>query len=599
MRQRLRREWLQQYGGAVAHSQLALPAAQLASVVLPPVLLAYLPQQRQALLAGAPLPLALLADTAALRGCFALLLRSLAATDLQHNLLGLAATESAKEGQQQQPEQQLLGQLQRLLLLCGSMLGGSGVDPLLQAAAGRLVGILCDRSLWKCFPPPTQQQQQWDAVPPQERLQQQLHAWLVPLPLLGAPAQRLVACLSPGDASEASSGSQQQQAQLAAVLNSVVVAQLKLWRQLMQTPAGSSNAPTASPDSQPAAAQQLLQLLATPGLLPLLSPATVAQLTAAPGFAALLGAAATWVPSGGSSGGSSSGGTSSGGSSTLWLLGALAQLAAGKKTIQQQEGQQQRQLDFLLPSALLQQPGVAAALGAAALALLPPALEASSASRGTGSVDLLDSQLWPFAEGTFAAQLLELLPLEQFAQVYHLLLLLAASLGKGKQAQSARLLSALAFGTRLLPMLWRHLATSIGLPLEAPLQVSPLAALPCCRCILRCTNRPCIENTDTLTMHTAHLPAARPISLPAGHAGLGGSHSLPRHRRPGPASCHPAGPLLPVSGRRHLSCRHVPACAGCCSIATRRTAADRAAVPRCSAIYCRVLQGVLPRLASR
>ncbi|KAI7846263.1 hypothetical protein COHA_000243 [Chlorella ohadii] len=98
------------------------------------------------------------------------------------------------------------------------------------------------------------------------------------------------------------------------------------------------------------------------------------------------------------------------------------------------------------------------------------------------AAEALEQQLWPLAEGTFASQLLQLLPLPQFVQLYHSMLLLAdfakssssGSSGDSKsgQAATARLLSALAFGTQLLARLWRHLATSIGLPLEAPLQAS-------------------------------------------------------------------------------------------------------------------------------
>lgn len=473
MRQRLQQEWLQQYGGTVAQQQLALTAGELASSMLPPVLQAYLPttaqrQQHAALLGGAPLPAPLMADTRALRGCFALLLRSLAAGDLQANLLGLAA-----QGSQQR--QMLLSQLKRLALLCCSVIGsvigsgssGSGsssTDPLLQAASGRLLGILCDASLWKCF---STQHGQQPAVPeaPQLWLHRQLHSWLAPLPVLAAAASRLVVCLTlaqtnndPGSASSSQRPPQQQQ--LAAVLNGLVTAQLRLWRQLQAGEGGSAgNAATG------AAAQQLLQALATPGLLLLLAPATVAQLTAAPGFAELLESAATWQPAGSSSGDRSKW-QGARGSEALCLLGTLSQLAAGKKASQQQG----RQVAFLPPSMLLQQQGVAPALGAAAVALLQPALEPGSSSSASGSVA---EQLWPFSEGTFAAQLLALLPLPQFARLYHLLLLMAdSSGGGGSKAQAARLLSALAFGMQLLPRLWRQLATTVGLPLEAPLQAT-------------------------------------------------------------------------------------------------------------------------------
>ncbi|KAL4428287.1 hypothetical protein ABPG75_002376 [Micractinium tetrahymenae] len=518
-RSRLRQAWLQEYGPLVAQPQELLPAAHLVNNVLPPVLAAFLPgpcqqEQRAALAAGAPLPPLPATDTAALRGCFALLLRSLAATEARHNLLGLglAAGEAAGSGASpdsaEERQQQLLGQLQRLLLLCCSLIGsgsnspGSGssrsgggggdgssipsaadggmtVDPLLQAAAGRLVSILCDSSLWKCF-----QQRQPEHDEQQRRLQQGLHSWLAPLPLLSAAAQRLVAVLSPAAASQGGGALQQQdqqRQQLTAVLNGLVAAQLALWRQLQkqhpeQGPEAAASSSASGSGAGEAAGRQLLRLLATPGLLPLLAPSTVAQLIASPGFAALLRAAASWQPGGDSSSGSASG--------TLSLLGTLAQLAAGKRASQPQ-GQQGRQVDFLPPSQLLQQPGVASALGAAAAALLQSARDAPSSSSSTGGAL---EPLWPFSEGTFASQLLAALPLPQFARLYHELLLLADACSSssrgaggggggdgaaiGGRAGAARLLSALAFGTQLLTRLWRELATSIGLPLEAPLQAT-------------------------------------------------------------------------------------------------------------------------------
>ncbi len=522
-RARLRTAWVAEYGPLVAQTQDLPPAAQLVTSVLPPVLAAHLPgpcqqEQRAALAGGAPLPPAQRGDTTALRGCFALLLRSLAASDARLNLLGLGLTEweagSGGAAAQGFPDSAkgrralLLSQLQRLLLLCCSLLGsgssssskggkgssvaagGAVADPLLQAAAGRLVGLLSDASLWKCF-----RQGQAEHAEERRRLQQRLHGWLAPLPLLRMAALRLVAALSPAPVEQGTSAAQRPgRQQLTAVLNGLVVAQLALWRQQAQQQqsqqkqqqpvdaAGSGSAVWGSPCE--GAGQQLLLLLATPGLLPLLTPATVAQLTGAPGFAALLGAATSWQPS------------NDGSSNALGLLGMLAQLAAGKRASQQQ-GQQGRQVDFLPPSQLLQQPGVASALSAAAAALLQSALDTPSSSSSSSAAAF--EELWPFAEGTFAGQLLSALPLPQFASLYHRLLLLAdacsgstrAGVGGGAAASSraaaARLLSALAFGTQLLPRLWRELATSIGLPLEAPLQASP-----CCFIFLRQLSRPCI-----------------------------------------------------------------------------------------------------------
>ncbi|KAI3428601.1 hypothetical protein D9Q98_007424 [Chlorella vulgaris] len=474
-RQLLQQDWLQQFGGLVAQQQFHLPAVDIASNVLPPVLLAYLPaasqqQQRAALLSGAPLPAALIADSRALRGCFALLLRSLASADPQLNLLGLAAGTPGQHEEQQR--QRLLAQLKRLALLCCSVIGldhtsggAAGADGLLQAAAGRLLDILCDGSLWKCFSnqvphsqqrQPVQQEQQW--------LQEHVLPWMAQLPILRAAATRLVACLSQAQESPPDGGGQpphqqqqqqqhQQQQQLAAVLNSLVTAQLKLWRQLQGQ--GSDDRISNG------ASDQLLHMLATPGLQPLLSPSSVTQLTAAPGFVALFESAATWQPEG---------------SEGLQLLGVLAQLAAGKKVSRAQGGKALG--DYLPPSQLLQQDGVAVAFSAASLALLQPCLEApmgsnpnssSSNSKGSSGAAAFE-HLWPFAEGTLAAQLLATLPLSQAVRLYHQLLLLAGH--AGDKAQSARLLSALAFGTQLLPRLWRHLATGVGLPLEAPLQAT-------------------------------------------------------------------------------------------------------------------------------
>ena len=471
---------MQQHGAAVAQPQQQLSAAQLCDTVLPPALQAFLPaagQQaaRAALLAGAPLPPALLADTAALRGTFALLLRSLAAGDAQHNLLGAASAANPPR------QARMVGQLRRLLLLCCASIGaassGAAADPLLQAAAGRLAGILCDAAQWKCFPSGVQdEQRRW--------LQRQLQVWLAPLPLPVAAAQRLVAGLAPQTdvgSSEAAlrqqnqQQQQQQRQQLASVLSGLVVAQVQLWRQLQALAGSGGEGEGEAKVAAQAAQQQLLTLLSTPGLLSLLTPAATAQLTTAANFAALAAGAAQWqAPSGGSGAAAAQ--------QRLCLLGALVQLAAGRKASTPRPsaaGQTEagRQLEFLPASALLQQPGVAAALGSAAVALLPPAVDACS---GAAAGRALERDLWPLAEGTFAAQLLQLLPLPQFARVYHLLLLLADSArssgsrggSRGGQLAAARLLSALAFGTQLLPAAWRQLATSVGLPLEAPMQAT-------------------------------------------------------------------------------------------------------------------------------
>ncbi|PRW44359.1 E3 ubiquitin- ligase UPL7 [Chlorella sorokiniana] len=250
---RVRTQWLQQHGSAVAQTQQVVPAAEVASLLLPPVLQAYLPAAaapsgRAALLAGSPLSAALLADTAALRGCFALLLRSLAAPDVQHSLLALAA--AAADPPQQE---RLVGQLQRLLLLCCAVLGtpsgpAASLDPLLQAAAGRIASILCGQpaTQWRCWPADGQSQQQL------QQLQRRLHAWLAPLPLLSAAGQRLAGQLAVQSSQQVgadkSPAQQQQQQQLVSVLNSMLVAQLQLWHQLRQD-ASSSEGSTNSGSS--------------------------------------------------------------------------------------------------------------------------------------------------------------------------------------------------------------------------------------------------------------------------------------------------------------------------------------------------------------
>ena len=573
VRRRLRTQWLQQHGSAVAQTQQAVPAADVANLLLPPVLQAYLPAAtapsiRAGLLAGGPLPAALLADTAPLRGCFALLLRSLAAPEAQHSVLALAAA-----ADEQQEQARMDGQLQRLLLLCCAVLGtpngpAGSLDPLLQAAAGRIVSVLCGQpaTQWKCWPADSQS----DEALRLQQLRRRLHAGLAPLPLLSAAAQRLAGQLELQAGSEGAppppQQQQQQQQQLAAVLNSLVLAQLQLWCQLKQETGGSdaiSSSDGSSAEAQ-AAAQHLLQLLSTAGLLPLLSPATVAQLTAAQGFAALLEAAATWQPASGTAAAAAVAGgpRQDTASAMLCLLGTLVQLAAGKKVGAQAApapgaaaAGEKRQLAYLPPSALLQQPGVAPALGAAAVALLRPAVESGSLA----TAEALEQHLWPFAEGTFASQLLQLLQLPQFVQLYHSLLLLAdsarskgssssgggGSSGKAGQAATARLLSALAFGTQVLARLWRHLATTIGLPLEAPLQArAGCSWLVCrhCRCAHPCARCRCSTKV--------YCP---PNHRPAGHSRVGGVHAAPRHSGPAAAGSCRAGAVLQVGSSFVLS----------------------------------------------
>eukprot|EP00887_Chlorella_sp_A99_P004884 scaffold4.g4884.t1 len=484
-RERLRREWLQRYGSLVAAQQSgagSLPAAEIAAGVLPPILLAYLPQgqrARQALVGDGALPPALLEEPAALRGCFALLLRSLGSRDEQSNLLAAAAAADSTAAAA------LVGQVHRLLLLgaatCNSASGdASGPEVLTATAASRLVALLCDGRQWKWVTDERLEQQA-------ARLEHGLLRWLGAGPLLASAARRVAAALEQEQAASAASGpsssSTPRAKQLSGVLNSLVLSQLRVWLRLQQLQAEAP--PSAGPalaEAEAAAGRQLvLRLLPTPRLLQALPPAigagareatsAAAALAEPATYAALLRATKRCCDSG-------AGGDQPSTPACFWLLGHLVQLAAGAKQAGGSPG------GYLPPSQLLRQPGVAVGLAAAAEQLLAAAAAATLAASPAAAAAALE-ELWPFAEGGFTVQLLNLLPLPQFCSLYHSLLLLADGMGTADDSSAGagmgmRLLHALAFGAAplLLPRLWRWLASKATRGWEVASLRGGIAALP-------------------------------------------------------------------------------------------------------------------------
>ncbi|GAB4814415.1 hypothetical protein N2152v2_001461 [Parachlorella kessleri] len=345
-------------------------------------------------------------------------------------------------------------------------------------------------------------------------------------------AQLLARAASPGNAggcgaSEASSpaaGASSSQtagptpAQLTSMLNSLVTTQLRLWQQQQQgqqhqhcqlleaarsrqhTKSGGSTTPSQS-------ALDLLtsQVLTLPNLPSILSPAVVASLSQPATFAALLDSAATAgaTPISPAAPSISTRAAGSRASSAvhaglapsvslassvdaLWLLTNLTGLLAGKRVRQSTAGASasdvhSKAVEYLPPSPLLQgqgSGGLAMPFVSAAVALLQRATAADASSI---SVSEALEALWPFTEGSFAVQLLAALPLGLFVHLYHTLLHTMDGLGstrtaggkrRGTVPASARVLSALAFATPLLPQLWKWLGVSVGVPLEAPLQAT-------------------------------------------------------------------------------------------------------------------------------
>ncbi|DBB07131.1 TPA: hypothetical protein ACH3X1_011703 [Trebouxia sp. C0004] len=172
--------WLKQYSAAAADVSCHLPAVEVTASVLPPILQAF----RQHVSLDSPsgewqsgAALKATSGALALRGAMALVLRSIACPKQELNLCGLWLTDDYRL--------QWHRQSCKLVALCCSVLrsyppgspttaashanGGKGKSPpakgspsqscygqahqLLQTAAARLLMVLTDSSLWKCFQP--------------------------------------------------------------------------------------------------------------------------------------------------------------------------------------------------------------------------------------------------------------------------------------------------------------------------------------------------------------------------------------------------------------------------------------------------------------
>lgn len=401
-----------------------------------------------------------------------------------------------------------------------------------------------------------------DAAAAMQCLQERWLCFLAAAPMVVQAVRRLAVLAEQAGVGSTDAGKSQQQqqqpqqqsqqqvslvpaAQVTAMMNGLILMQLRLQQQLL---GGATGSPAASPPAAGAAAAVgaaatvgtataaaaaresalsllVAQVLTIPNLLPKLSPAATSLLTQPSTFAAALDCAAAAAGSV-KSGRAAAAGTAAGlhPGKALWLLANLTGLLAGKKVRQgdavpaadsaasgQADGGKAAAVEFLPPSPLLRPweagckgGGVALPFAVAADALLRCAA-GSGGCCGAEEADALQA-LWPFSEGSFAAQLLGALPMEIFAHLFHSLLSLLDAAGVASRARrhskssggggggggakgamgSARVLSALAFATPLLPQLWKWLGVAVGVPLEAPLQVGTVACgraqplgLPC------------------------------------------------------------------------------------------------------------------------
>jgi hypothetical protein len=279
----------------------------------------------------------------------------------------------------------------------------------------------------------------------------------------------------------------------------------------------------------------------------------------------------------------------------LCLLGALTQLLSGAAPSGSGGAQ-------LAPLRLLSLPGMAPGFAQACIALASRAASAAAAEASAGAL----CALWPLGEGALAAELLRRLGPEQTSLLYCSLLevldlssctgpppILDASGGGSAGPQkrnggrrdgapamhSGRLLDALAFGSELLPALWRWLAPRAALPLDAPLQVRVLipAARPAPEIVfLRVLQHP---GVGVRTGSAARLNARPPPPPPAaGHRRLGGGQPGAGHAQHESGARAAPGALLQArnaacgmgqTAARPPASAFLPACLPPCLLARR------------------------------
>jgi hypothetical protein len=283
-------------------------------------------------------------------------------------------------------------------------------------------------------------------------------------------------------------------------LNTLTAAQLRLWkyvqRALPLAAAAASNSfqRQPNPDPHPAAAsmRHLVSIIFTlPSLLQQLGGSVRAAIASPATFMQIMQTARELHGNGNRSvsssrsgaaaglGGRSEGGGQGGSTAHLvFLLGNVTDVAAGKRA-QQGRGEGKAAVEFLPPSQLLKQPQIAQEYCLTVESILggmgPAVQQQHLAVLKAAPPDVL----WPLMQGSFAAQLLEQLPLSHFTDLFRSLLTFldgdgprasgGGSLGgdvgglasgggsmRAPSMHSARVLTALAFGTDVLPRLWRQ-----------------------------------------------------------------------------------------------------------------------------------------------
>ncbi|KAL0028291.1 hypothetical protein WJX79_007793 [Trebouxia sp. C0005] len=491
------RSWLNRYSAAAADVSCHLPAVEVTDSVLPPILQAFSqqlsldPPSREWQLGAA---LKATSGALALRGAMALMLRSIASPKQELNLCSLWLNHAYRS--------QWHRQSCKLVVLCCSVLrnppagspttaashvnDGKATSPpakgspsqsssgqahqLLQTAAARLLMVLTDSSLWKCFQPGDLNAAQACS---------QLLAATSPSPVISLALRCLVTPTDPSNSSidPSSTPPQDHQGPMPAHVQAPL----------------SGNEQTQTPEQA-----LIIQMTTHAALRPLTahvpgsrasisgihvgtmahietnsqSEAEARQLCGSidgTGSGVLRGVTRTDLK------GTCLGGIRLDGAlDALLALGNLAGLLAGERISKAAQGA--KTLHYLRKSPLLAAPGVAKHFLETATSLLMFAVTSQGSSPPSAGISaaLIGAKegLWPLGEGTFIKQLLESCgssdtAVAAVASFYHLLLeALPVLAGAGEQGNAT--VSALAFGCRILQQLWRWCAMTMGLPLEAP-----------------------------------------------------------------------------------------------------------------------------------
>ncbi|KAL3160392.1 hypothetical protein ABBQ32_010717 [Trebouxia sp. C0010 RCD-2024] len=355
--------------------------------------------------------------------------------------------------------------------LCGSRPDSAQAHQLLQTASARLLMVLTDDKMWKCFEPGDEAASEACS----RLLAAVSYITAMPLALRTLVSNPPSSQTAPVAASLTNSHNQPQlaaQAQSAEQQKHAMVIQMTLHAVLRPLTAHvpASSASTSGRQLPAPARKQITQLPVLKTLLTALHR-LASHSHQTKDAATLVGASQAGVQSDNANQSASNGVTLTPNGSkpimvqlknreaALLAVGNLAGMLAGEHVLKATQGN--KLLHYLPKSQLLEEPGVAEQFLATASHLLEFAVSSSN----HGAPDALN-------QGTFITQLLggggsSATAVAEVASFYHSLLEGLPQFS-GAAQQGSSIVNALAFGCKIQQSLWRWCAMSMGLPLEAP-----------------------------------------------------------------------------------------------------------------------------------